>query len=64
MRERYRVGPLETTPGVDIDVEVDAENPDEARVKARPELRARGVPEHDPLVAGRLRPIRGDRYAD
>ena len=60
MGERWWVSGLNTQQGVEVEVE--AVNEEEARAKARPQLRARGVPDHDPLVVGRERPIQGEAY--
>lgn len=46
---KYRVSPLEAD-RASISVEIEARNDEEARKQARPLLRARGTPDHDPLV--------------
>ena len=59
MSERYRVGALYQKP--DVEIAVEADSPDEARAKARPILRARGVSEDDPLVTERVRSMDTDQ---
>lgn len=55
MKERYLVSPLHDRR--DIEIVVEAEDPESAHAAARPEMRRRGIPESDPLTVQRERPI-------